>query len=110
MAMENSYLEYIAEQGGELLDYIILVDEDGSTEIDRKEAGEDFEWEYTDGELRPDQDLEFDVSSGDEVAEWQVLDTDDSIQGSSSLPNESYDNDGTYTLVASDTGIIHTAS
>lgn len=109
MAMNNAYLNAIAEHGGGLITHIALVNGSGNEVGDARQP---VNWtSATDGLIRPTSDLEFQMDAGDEVAGWRGFDalTDGTDYGGASLSTVSFGNPGTYTLLAAQTGIDHNA-
>jgi len=112
MYVDVSYLNEIAGAGGAMVASIGLVDETGAEISSRKIEGEteDFEIDYSeDGIWRPSVDLTFTITAGTTVAGWRAYDDPSAgvELGGADLAEESYDNDGEYTLIASDTGFVH---
>lgn len=106
MHVHDDYLDAIASAGASEVSHISLIDDSDEEVTDRQSVTWD---ENETGTIRPDEDMTFDVSSGDTVAGWRGW--DDSSGGTemvgADLPEESFDNDGQYTLLADDTGVIH---
>lgn len=118
--MNTVYENAIGDAGANLITHIGLVDDTG-TEI----SGGSYErqpvtWTAAgagnggadaDGTIRPDGDLVFDVPSGATVAEWRGYSdlTGGTDYEGASLANETFSNEGTYTLLAGQTSISHDA-
>lgn len=113
MAMSTGYRNDIADYGGTLITHIGLVDDTG-TEIsggDPAYARQAVTWtSASDGTIRPDADLTFNIPSGTTVGGWRGYDasTAGTDYGGADLTEESYASQGEYTLLASGTGILHT--
>lgn len=115
MAMNEDYLNAIADEGGTLITHIGLVDETG-TEItggDPAYARQAVTWTAASGgTIRPSADLTFDIPSGTTVGGWRGYSASSSgtNYGGEDLTQESYASQGEYTLLASGTGILHSSS
>lgn len=115
MSMNTTYLDNIANHGAGLITYIGLVDDTG-TELsggDPAYERQSVSWQAaSDGTIRPDSDLTFDVPGGATVAGWRGYDalTGGTNFGGASVTNESFDSQGQYTLLASQTAIHHQAA
>ena len=115
MAMNTTYLNEIADDGGAYITYIGLVDS-GGTEISGGSpayARQAVSWtSASGGTIRPSADLTFDIPSGETVGGWRGYSASSSgtEYGGESLTNESYASQGEYTLLASGTGILHSSS
>lgn len=113
MPMDTAYLNSIADDGAALITHIGLVDDTGTELSSAGYARQAVTWtSASSGVVRPDADLEFDCASGDTVAGWRGYDasTSGTDYGGASLTQVDFSNDGTYTLLASSTGIDHSAS
>jgi len=113
--MEAVYRNAIADHGATLISHIALVDETG-TEITGGSpayARQPVTWTTaSDGTIRPDADLTFDIPAGVTVGGWRGYDalTAGTDHGGATLTNESFASRGEYTLLAESTGINHTAA
>lgn len=114
MPMLTNYLNSIADDGGALITHIGLVDETG-TELSGGSpayARQAVTWDAAvAGLISPDVSLDFDIPPGDTVAGWRgysalTVGTD---FGGEDLSPESFISQGSYRLLASLTGIQHTA-
>lgn len=115
MAMNGTYLDWVATQAAGLLTHIGLVDETGTELSSASYARQAVTWtgpSTGDGLLRPSTDLEFDVATGDTVNGWRAFDaaTGGTDYGGDDLTRVDYTNDGTYTLLAAQTSIDHDAA
>lgn len=114
MAMTTGYLNSIADDGGALITHIGLVDE-GGTELSGGSpayARQAVTWtSATGGLIRPDANLDFDIPAGDTVAGWRGYSASSggTNYGGEDLSPESFISQGSYRLLASATGIQHTA-
>lgn len=112
MAMSEGYKNAIADYGGSLITHIGLVDETG-TEISGGSpayARQAVTWtSASGGTIRPNADLTFNVPSGTTVAGWRGYSalTGGTNYGGADLPQETFANQGKYTLLAASTGILH---
>lgn len=110
--MNATYRNAVADHGGGLITHIGLMDETGTEISGGSYARQAVTWTAAaDGTIRPSSDLLFDIPGGNTVAEWRgfsalTLGTD---YGGQVLTQESFAGDGQYTLVASQTGILHAA-
>ncbi len=111
--MNNTYLNAIADHGVGLIDYIGLVDENG-TEITGGTPGYERKavtWTPDgDGIRRPDADIVFDIPQSTTVGGWRGYDQQPSggtDYGGADLDEEEYTNQGEYKLLAAETGIKH---
>ncbi|SDM20748.1 hypothetical protein [Halarsenatibacter silvermanii] len=110
MYVSDSYLNTISEAGGANVESVALVDGGGNEVTGRKTVPGDFELNYDEtGVWRPDADLTFQISGGTTVAGWRAYDDPSAGNelGGADLSEESYDNDGEYTLLADQTGFVH---
>lgn len=108
MALNDAYLNAVAAANP--ITHIALVDD---TNAEVGDARKPVTWTPpSSGDVAPDDDLVFNMTSGDDVAGWQGYDalTDGNAYGIIPLTPVSYSNDGTYTLEAASTGIDHDAS
>lgn len=114
MAMNGDYLDAIATHAKSLITHIGLVDGNGDEVGDGRKAVTWTGPNGGDGLIRPNADLEFDMSPGDEVVGWVGYDGDGS--GANEYGGADFDepiefaNPGTFTLEAASTGIDHDAS
>ncbi len=112
--MTEGYRDAIADHGGSLITHIGLVDNTG-TELTGGEpayARQAVTWtSASDGTIRPNADLEFNVPAGSNVAGWRGYSalTEGTNYGGKDLTQEDYANQGTYKLLAASTGILHSA-
>lgn len=109
MAMNSSYLNSIGNHGAGLITHIALVDGVGAEVGDGRKA---VTWTTAaDGLVRPDADIEFNMTAGEEVAGWRGFSaaTGGTNYGGAALSQVTFGNDGIYTLIASATGIDHNA-
>ena len=110
--MNTTYRNAIATHGGTLITHIALVDETG-TEItggDPDYARQPVTWtSASDGTIRPNADLEFNIPADTTVGGWRGFSalTDGTDYGGEDLTNEAFANQGTYTLIGAQTGILH---
>lgn len=115
MAMNNDYLNAIADHGGGLATYIGLVDETG-TELSGGSpsyARQSVTWtSASSGTIRPTADLTFDIPASTTVGGWRAYSaaTSGTDYGGASLTNETYASQGEYTLLSAGTGILHSSS
>jgi len=114
MAMNSTYLNAIANAGASLIKYIGLHDSSGDelSGGDPAYARKAVTWTTaSNGTIRPNADLTFDVPDGTTIGSWHGYSASSSgtDYGGTDLDNEVFINQGTYTLVASGTGIIHSA-
>lgn len=109
--MNNTYLNAIALHGASLITHIGLVNE-----LDAEISGGDpayarlaVTWTDTDGLIRPNANLVFDIPAGVTVGGWQGYSavTAGTAYGIVDLTNVEFSIQGTYTLQASGTGINH---
>lgn len=116
MYVSTAYLNTIADAGAGEVAKIILVDVQTAASYPGDQVGEDkiegseedFEMDTTeDGVWRPDRDLTFTIDGGDAVRGWRALDSLDNIIGGADLTEETYTNEGQYTLLAAQTGFVH---
>lgn len=111
--MTVGYRDAIADHGGTLITHIGLVDETDTEISGGTYARQAVTWTTaSDGTIRPTSDLEFDIPEGVTVGGWRGFDalTDGTNYGGADLTNETFSNAGTYTLIASGTGINHNAA
>jgi hypothetical protein len=114
MAMLAAYLNEVRDHGQTLITHIGLVDNVG-TEITGGSpayARKAVTWtDDGDGVSRPSADLVFDIPGGTEVAGWRGYSavTAGIDYGGEALTEETYAGQGTYTLQAAATSIVHTA-
>lgn len=108
--MNTAYLNFLATAAAAEITHIGLVDSDGNEVGDARKS---VTWTTpSNGLIRPNADLEFTMTSGDDVAGWRGYDAETSgtdYEGAD-LTAVSFSNDGTYTLTAASTGIQHSAS
>ena len=112
-SMKDVYLEEIAGRGAEVIDYIGLVDDEGNElsggDYERKPVTWDVE---SDGTIRPTEDITFSIPGGTTVGGWRGYDSSDggTDYGGADLDEETFTNDGEYTLLSDETGILHNSS
>jgi len=110
--MSDAYRNAIADEGATLITHIGLVDEE-DTEIaggDPAYARQAVTWvAASDGVIRPNADLTFNVPAGTTVAGWRGFTalTEGTDRGGPDIDNEVYLNQGTYKLLAASSGIDH---
>ena len=106
--MDQTYRDAIADHGATLISHIGIVDGQGTQVGDRLQVT----WTAaSDGTVRPDDDLVFDVDDGDEVAGWRGWSaaTGGTGYGGADFAAVTFTNPGTFTLDASQTAINHEA-
>lgn len=106
--MNAAYRDSIAAHGAGLISHIGIVDSQGTQVGDRQPVS----WTAaTDGTIRPDADLVFDVAEGDVVAGWRGWSaaTGGTGYGGADFAAVTFANPGTFTLDASQTAINHEA-
>jgi len=107
--MNVTYLNAIANHGAGLITHIGLVDSVGNQVGDGRRA---VTWSASaDGLVRPNADLVFIMTAGQDVAGWVGYNAavDGVAYGGADLGSVTFNNDGEYTLVAARTGIDHNA-
>ena len=110
MAMNAAYLNLTADAGGTAITHIALLN---SSNVEVGDARKAVTWTTaSDGLIRPTADLEFTMTSGDEVTQWRgySAETAGTDYGGATLTTATFSNDGTYTLTAAQTGIDHDAA
>ena len=110
MAMTADYRNLIADAGGAAVSHIGLVDGGGSEITGGSYARLAVTWTTaSNGTIRPSSDLVFDVPAGATVAGWRGYSaiTSGTNYGGEDLASETFNNAGTYTLLAASTGINH---
>ena len=117
MAMSEGYRNAIADHGASLITHIGLVDGDGTEISGTGYARLAVHWSAASGGIvRPwansglDQNLEFTVPAGETVGGWRgftQLETGGTNYGGEDLDNETFTNEGTYTLLGASSGIKH---
>lgn len=113
MSMNEDYRNAVAAAGAFLMPYVGLVDDEG-VEIDaapyeRKPAT----WTVPeDGNFRLEEDVVFDIPAGVVVGGWSGYSqaTEGTAYGGDTFTPEIFANPGTLTLLASGTGVNHTAT
>jgi len=104
--MNNTFRDALATHGTTLISHIELQAADDTPIASGRQA---VTWTGPDanGIVRPDADLPFDTASGEEVAKWVGFSaaTGGTNYGGDDLTTVNYNNDGTYTLLAAQTGI-----
>lgn len=104
--MNGTFLDALATQAKTLITHIGLVNGAGSAVGTRQAVT----WTGPtggNGLIRPNADLVFNMTSGQDVAEWRgySASTGGTDYGGAALTAVSYSNDGTYTLLAASTAI-----
>lgn len=112
MAMTAGYRNAIADHGGSLITHIGLVDELGAelTGGSPAYARKAVTWTAASGgTIRPTANLTFDVPAGKTVGGWRGYSASSggTDYGGQDLTNEAFAGQGTYTLLAASTGILH---
>lgn len=108
--MNSSYLNHIANQGATLLTKIGLKDASGNelSGGNPAYARQSVTWtQAVDGVIRPTGDISFNIPAGKTVASWFVADNADTVHGSGTLTQETFNNQGEYVLLAATSGITH---
>ena len=108
--MEEVYRNEIADHGAGLISHIGLVDDTGNELEGGDYSRKAVTWtSASDGTIRPNEDLTFDIPGGATVGGWRGYSeiTGGTEYGGADLVNETYTNDGQYTLLADQTGIKH---
>jgi len=110
--MDTNYLNAIALHGAGLISHIGLVNGSGTEISGGTYARQAVTWDDTDGLIRPDADLVFDIPEGSTVAGWRGYSASSggTNYGGAALTSQEFSIDGTYTLQASGTGINHQAA
>ncbi len=106
MGVTNEYLNEICDHMITKITHIDLMNS-STAQIERKAAT--FE-RTTDGVIRPDADITFDVSAGSTVASWKAFHVNGESTvdyGGNTLVNEIYAGAGEYKLLKDDTGMKH---
>lgn len=110
MAMNANYLDAIADHGGSLVTHVSLAD--GSLETDELAVTrQSISWgAASDGDISATNDPVFDVTGGSTVnhVQYWSASTGGTYYGSSSVTEEVFAGDGTYTITAAD--INHNAA
>ena len=108
--MNQTYRDALATHGSTLISHIALVNGSG---VEVGDARKSVTWvgPTGDGLLRPNQDIEFLMQGGDQVAGWKGFSalTGGTDYGGSDLTAVTFANPGTYTMEAANTGINHVA-
>ena len=110
--MSEGYRNAIADHGASLITHIGLVDGTGTelTGGDPAYARKAVTWtSASGGTIRPDADLTFDIPEDTTVGGWRgySASTEGTDYGGKALAQETYTNQGTYNLLAAETGILH---
>lgn len=108
--MNVTYRNAIANHGASLITHIGLVDEVGDEIAGGSYARQAVTWTSADdGIIRPNANLVFDIPESTTVAGWKGFSasTGGTDYDGKDLTNETFNASGTYTLVASGTGILH---
>jgi hypothetical protein len=114
MAMNATYRNIVADAGAAVVTHIGLVDDAGVEINGGSYARQPVTWlSATDGVIRPDDDRVFNVPGSTKVGGWRGFDQlahpGGTNFGGEDLDEEVFNNAGTFTLVASGTGINHTS-
>jgi hypothetical protein len=110
--MNATYHNALRTHGKSIITHIGLVNGSG-TELsggDPAYARVAVTWsDGADGVMLPNANLLFDIPAGGVVAGWRGFSASSggTNYGGAAVPSESYTGQGTYTLLAADTGIIH---
>ena len=108
--MNATYRDAVATHGGTLITHIALFN--GASEVTGGTyARQAVTWAAaSDGTIRPNANLVFDVPSGQTVDGWRGFSalTAGTNYGGKALTSQAFASDGTYTLLAASTGINHT--
>lgn len=107
--MNSTYLNLIGDAGAAAITHIALLN---SSNVEVGDARKPVTWTTAaDGLIRPDADLEFAMTSGEEVTQWRGYSalTAGTDYGGEALTPVTFSNDGTYTLNAAETAIDHNA-
>ena len=110
MAMTEGYRNAIATHGGSLVTHIGLVNGSGVELTGGTYARKAVTWTTaSDGTIRPNADLTFDVPAGATVAGWRgfTAATNGTNYGGEDLTPETFAGAGQYKLLAANTGILH---
>jgi len=111
MAMTTTYLNLIAETGRSTLTHIGLVNGSGVEISGGSYARKAVTWTAaSNGVIRPNADLVFDVPSGATVAGWRAYSGSAggaTNYGGADLTSQNFASSGTYTLLAASTSISH---
>lgn len=114
MPMNATYRNALATEGGSLITHIGLLNSGteltGGTPAYARKA---VTWTAaSDGLIRPNADLTFDVPAGATVNEWRGYSaaSGGTDYGGASLTAEAYGGQGTYKLLAASSGIAHNAA
>lgn len=114
MSMSVAYLNGTADAGGDLVQYLGLVDDTGSELSGGSYARQAVSWgDAVNGRINPQADLVFDIPSGATVAGWRgYSDATGSATdyGGADLTAQPFNTAGQYTLLAASTAIDHDAS
>ena len=106
--MNTAYLNEIADHGAGIISEIGLVDDEGNEITGGSYARQTATWNSaTDGDIYLSEDLTFEVPGGTTVGGWRAYSDTDVEYGGKDLTNETFSNDGRYTLIASETAIQH---
>jgi len=110
--MEEVYRNAIADHGASLITHIGLVDETGTelTGGDPAYERQAVTWtDASDGTIRPDADLTFDVPADTTVGGWRgySAESEGTDYGGKALTQETFASQGEYKLLADSTGILH---
>lgn len=113
--MNTTFLNALATEADTLITHIGLVDDQGTELTGGSPAYARIAVTWTapsNGLIRPDADLEFDVPASSNVAGWRgySASTSGTDYGGEALTQEDYANQGTYTLLAASTAIDIDAS
>lgn len=111
--MTEGYRNAVANYGASLIKYIGLVDDEGIELSGGSYAREPVTWtQSSDGVIRPNADLLFDIPAGSTVGGWRGYSaaTGGINYGGEDLTPQEYTDAGEYRLRASGTGIKHLAA
>lgn len=108
--MNQTYRDALATHGSTLITHIALLNSVGAEVGDARKP---VTWTgpTADGTIRPDADLAFAMTAGEDVAEWRGYSalTGGTDYGGEALAPVNFSNDGTYTLESASTSVAHTA-
>lgn len=108
MAMTDTFMNTCVTAGGATITHIGLVDTGGTELASGSYARQAVTWtSAASGLIRPNSDLVFDLTSGDEVGGWRgfTASTAGTNLGGEDVTTATFSNDGTYTLLAASTAI-----
>lgn len=108
MAMNDTFMDALADHGASLITHIALFDDTGSEVSGGSYARQAVSWNSaSNGQVTFSSDLTFQVPGGTTVAGWRAFDasTGGTNYGGPSLTNETFSNSGEYVLTANNNGI-----